>query len=186
MATYRQRQAARAERLREWAERREERARVVLEDPDPRWRDWAFITQPGRIRERERLAARERGAFESLAKAEAMRRRAEGIEAAARAAIYRDDPDATERLRERIAALDAERARVKAFNESCRRGEPDWSLLTEQEAEALRTTDRVMPSQTRDREGRLRGFPAYHLRNLASNLARQRQRLAELEQRAGE
>jgi hypothetical protein len=112
--TYRERRERRAERLRGWAQAREERAAAQLNSyPDIR-HDIAFITQPGRIPFRERMNRADDRAFESLAKARGMSARADGIEAQLDHAIYSDDPDAIERLRERIAGLEAERAAIKA------------------------------------------------------------------------
>jgi hypothetical protein len=103
-----------------------------------------------------------------------MRRRADGIEAAAASAVYSDDPDAVERLEERIAELVARRDRIKAYNASCRRGAPDPSILDEAQQGNLQVVERV---------GQLRPggqFPAYATSNLSGNIARLRRRLEEL------
>jgi phage shock protein A len=97
--TYRERREARAERVREWAGKREERAAAVFQAGDPYTNDIAFNTQPGHIPFRARLIAREDRAHESLAKAASMQSRADGIEGQLAASIYDDDPGAAEQLR---------------------------------------------------------------------------------------
>ena len=182
--TYRERREARAERLREWAGKREERAAAVFEANRPYTSDYAFNTQPGHIPLRARIIAQEDRAHESLRKAESMTGRAASIETQLAGAIYSDDPDAVERLRERIADLEAERDRVKAFNATCRKGTPDWSLITDAEKRSLLRTAEVVPYQVTDRAGKFKGFPGYHLTNLSGNIARQRKRLEALERSA--
>jgi|SRR3990167_657848 len=112
--TYRERRAAKAERLRGWAEKRAVRAEADLNSHPEMRHDWAFITQPGHIPERARMNARDDRALASLTKARSMASRASGIEAQLDRAIYDDDPDAIEQLRERIAALEAKREAIKA------------------------------------------------------------------------
>lgn len=177
MTTYRERREARAERLRGWAETREQRAAACLA-AEPSYRsDWAFITQPGRIGERERMNRRDERRRESLTKAASMRGRADGIEAQLEHAIYSDDEDAIPRLRERIAGLEAERDRVKAYNASCRKGARDLSLLDERQRTQLASTALHSPYQIRANGS----APAYWTANLSGNIARQRKRLAALE-----
>jgi hypothetical protein len=114
--TYRERREARAARLREWAEKRKQRADAALKSHEHYRGDYAFNTQPGHIPERARVIKQEDRAFESLRKADSMDARARSIEAATDHAIYSDDTDAAARLRERIAELEAKRERYKAFN----------------------------------------------------------------------
>ena len=114
MATYRERREAKAERLRGWAEKRIERANAALNSQPELGHDWAFITQPGHIPERARMNARDDRAMASLSKAASMNGRAAGIEDQLDHAIYDDDPDAIERLRERIAQLEARHEATKA------------------------------------------------------------------------
>jgi hypothetical protein len=176
--TYRDRRMAKAERLRGWAEKRQTRAAVTLAQGEPYRHDWAFITQPGHIPQRARMIASDERTYESLAKAANMRSRADGIEAQAAGAIYSDDPDVVERLRERIAELEAERDRVKAYNASCRKGSPDPSFLTERQRSGLETAERFQGDYQERRKHQL---PPYVLSNLSGNIARQRERLAQLE-----
>jgi hypothetical protein len=176
MTTYRERRLAKAERLRGWAAKREATATAQLESQPEMRHDWAFITQPGHIPERARMNARDGRAYESLAKAESMASRADGIEAAADGAIYSDDPDAIEALEARIAGLEAERDRIKAYNASCRKGARDVSLLDEKQQKDLASVAKHAPYQLRDNGA----APAYWASNLSGNIGRQRKRLAQL------
>ena len=181
MSTYRERRMAKAERLRGWADKREKDAAAVFKAGEPQTRDWAFITQPGHIPERARIIAREDRAHESMAKAREMARRADGIEAAAANAIYSDDEDAADRLAEKIAGLEAERDRIKAYNASARKaaktgGVGDESLLTEKLRRDLASLRAHAPYQLRPGDA----LPAYKLSNLSGNIARLRKRLDQL------
>jgi hypothetical protein len=186
MSTYRERREARADRLEGWAEKREERGVAAVE----RARDMASVIpfgQPmltdhysyGRDRRyRERIGSTFERGFADLKKADEMAGRAEGIRAQVGGSIYSDDADAIERLTEKIAGLEAERERIKAYNKSCRSaGGADLSLLTEAERENLASVRRVAAWQV----GARGEFPAYHLSNLGGNITRQRKRLAQLE-----
>lgn len=179
--TYRERREMKADRLREWADKREAKASALHAANEPYRGDVAFNTQPGHIPERARAIARTERAFEHQAKAENFQRRASGIEAQLAGSIYSDDEDAIERLEERIAALEAERDRIKAYNASCRKaaksgGVGDTSLLTEAEKADLVSLARYASFQLRDGGA----FPAYKLSNLNGNLKRNRDRLATL------
>ena len=162
--TYRERREARADNYREWAGKRETAAEAVFEAGRPFTEDYAFNTQPGHIPFRSRLIAREDRAHQSVAKAGSMRSRADGIEDQLATSIYDDDPDATDRLRERIARLEAERDAAKAANAAYRK---------EHRAElaAMEPYDRRQAVP----------YPGYHFQNLSGNITRQRQRLARLE-----
>lgn len=182
MSTYRERRMAKAERLREWAAKREANAEAVFKAGEPMRRDWAFITQPGHIPERARIIAREDRALQSLSKAGSMRSRADNIEAAAEHAIYSDDEDAVERLQERIAELEAQRDRIKAYNASARKaaksgGVGDLSLLDEKQRRSLLRTAESTPYMLRPGNG----MPAYVSSNLSGNIGRLRKRLAGLQ-----
>lgn len=180
MSTYRERRAARAERLRGWAETREQRAAEVFKAGEPYRGDTAFNTQPGHIPLRARVIAREDRAHESLQKARSMQSRASGIEAQMAGSIYRDDPDAIPALERRIAGLEAERDRIKAYNASARAGRPDTSLLDESQRASLASVQRYAPYQSRGG-----AMPAYALTNLSGNIKRNRDRLEQLRRQAG-
>jgi len=68
-----------AERLDEWAEKREVKAEADLNSFPSLRHDWAFITQPGHIPARARMNKADDRALESLKVAEGMRSRAEGM-----------------------------------------------------------------------------------------------------------
>ena len=168
--TYRERRERKAERLREWAAKREAAATAVLASHEVFRGDVAFNTQPGNIPFRARVIAADDRAYASLRKADSMERRAEGIEEQLAGAIYSDDPDAIDQLRTRIAGLEADRERYKRFNASARKGQPDWSILSEDEGRRVREGVKWFGCKL-----------AYPLDNLNGNLARQRARLAQLE-----
>jgi hypothetical protein len=177
--TYRDRREARAENLRAWAEKRTERAAAVFEANEPYTSDYAFNTQPGHIPARARIIAQEDRAHESLRKARDMASRADEIERQAERAIYDDDPDAVERLTERLAELEAERDRIKRYNASCRKGARDFSILTADERADLASTAKAAPYMI----GKKGEMPAYKLRNLTGNIKRNRDRLEVVKKR---
>jgi hypothetical protein len=174
--TYRERREAKAERLREWAEKRQTEAAAVLNSQPELRSDWAFITQPGRIPQRDRMNAADERAFKSMDKAERMAERADNIEAAASNAIYSDDADAIERLEAKIADLEAQRDRIKAYNASCRKGQRDVTLLDEQQQKSLASSAKCAAYQIRDNGA----TPAYWAQNLTGSITRNRKRLEQL------
>ena len=129
--TYRERREARAQRLRDWAAKREEAAAAVFKAGEPFTSDHAFNTQPGHIPFRAKLIAREDRAHESVRKAGSMRSRADGIEGQLAGAIYDDDPDAVEQLRARIARLEARpRPPTPPTAASTKRNWPRWAATS--------------------------------------------------------
>lgn len=113
--------------------------------------------------------------------------RAAGIERQLERSIFSDDPDAAERLRARIAELEAKRERMKAINRAIRAaGRGRWREalrekgieLTEEETELLLSVAMYQP------EYMVNGqpvFPTYALSNISGNIARLRKRLSEVE-----
>lgn len=184
MTTYRERRERRAERLRDWADKREAKADTLHAANEPYRGDVAFNTQPGHIPERARAIARTERAWEHSRKAASMAARADTIERQLAGAIYSDDPDAVEALEVRIAALEAERDRIKRYNAACRKaGECTAEALAEldgdQRAELVRLAR--VGSVFMGKAGQ---FPRYHLENLSGNISRQRKRLEQLRLRA--
>jgi hypothetical protein len=113
----------------------------------------------------KRIDSAMRIAVDNDRKAAEMRSRAANIEAAAKQAIYSDDPDAIERLAEKIAKLEAERDAVKQANAEYRK--------------AHRDELRAMPSAyARDRA---LPYPSYVATNLTGNIGRLRKRLEQLQ-----
>jgi Domain of unknown function (DUF3560) len=135
--TYRERREARAERLRQWAAKRETRAEQTAASVDalasliplgqPILR--GHHSQRRAERDRDRIVNGTRRVVEHSTKARDFTSRAANIEAAAEHAIYSDDADAIERLEERIAGLESERDTIKAYNAACRKGTADPATL---------------------------------------------------------
>lgn len=183
--SYRERREAKAARLREWADKREAKADARRASVDA-LAGQIPLGQPilvghhseGRARrDQDRIQNGMRRSIEDSKKAADFRRRADGIEAAADHAIYRDDDDAIEKLRERIEERVAERDRIKAYNASCRRGEPDLSLLDDAQRANLMSIAKNASYQLRD-GGQ---FPAYASSNLSGSINKDRKRLAAME-----
>ena len=152
--TYRERREAKADKLREWAEKREAHASATLTAVEPFTRDHAFNTQPGHIPGRDRINATEQRAFESLSKAQSMTQRAGGIESQLDHAIYDDDPDAIERLTEKLAELQAKREKIKDENAAARKAGTDTHpayVLTNLSGNITRTRERIA-ALTRQKE----------------------------------
>ena len=179
-ATYRERREARASRLREWAAKREVKAASAFGAVE-RLSGMIPLGQPilvghhseGRARrDAARIDGGMRAGLEHARKAEEMAARAETIERQAAGAIYSDDTDAAERLAEKIAALEAERERIKRYNATCRKGQRDLSILDDAQRQSLIVVARV------GQIGPAGEFPAYASANLSGNLARLRKRLA--------
>ncbi len=180
--TYRERRMRRVERLRGWAEVREARASAEFGKAHAA-ADAIPFGQPilvGHHSERRDRNYRDRidagigRAVESARMAERHNERADNIEAAAAHAIYSDDTDAVDRLAERIALLEAERDRIKAFNASCRKGSPDPELLPPNLLRTWESTSRL------GLLGKNGAMPGYVLTNLSGNISRQRKRLEAL------
>jgi hypothetical protein len=70
---------AKAERYKEWAEKREQKAMAQLNSNPEIRHDWAFITQPGYIPTRARMIQADNKAHESLHIAKEMRNKAENL-----------------------------------------------------------------------------------------------------------
>jgi hypothetical protein len=164
MSTYRERRLRKAERLRDWADKRERDASATFREHEKYRGDHAFNFQPGHIPERARVIAREDRAHASMGKAADMAARADEIERQADAAIYDDDPDAIKRLRAKLAALEAKRDRRKAANAAYRKEH-------RVELKAMSAYDRAQAVP----------FPSYSITNLTGNIGRTRDRLARLE-----
>lgn len=118
--SYRQRRERRVHQLRGIADRREAEAESLRKQNEPYRGDVAFNTQPGHIPERARAIRRDERAWEASKDASARRAKAAEIERQLERAIYNDDPDAIERIEERIAELEAKRAEIKEANRRTR------------------------------------------------------------------
>ena len=170
--TYRDRRAARAERLRGWADGRDAKSAASFAAVD-RITDGIPFGQPILVghhserharRDQDRIHSGMRAGIDHADKAAEMRSRAANIEAAADRAIYSDDPDAAERLAERIAELEAERETRKAANADYRKAH-----RAELAAMTPYARSQAMP------------WPSYSLENLSGNISRLRGRVQALE-----
>jgi Domain of unknown function (DUF3560) len=183
--TYRDRRMAKAERLKGWADGREAKSDAAFERSKA-ISDQIPFGQPilaghhseGRARrDADRITNGMRQGVEHSRKAEEMRSRAANIEAAAAGAIYSDDPDAAERLRAKIADLEAQRARIVAFNKTCRKGAADPSILSDEQRVQLAGVLRYSSFQSKGG-----AFPAYATSNLSGQISAARKRLASMEE----
>jgi hypothetical protein len=167
--TYRERRERRAARLRDWATKRESRSASAFAGAK-RIADGIPFGQPILIgHHSERHARRDQARIhngmskgvEHQHMAESMNGRAGEIERQADHAIYSDDPDAIERLTEKIANLEAQRETMKVRNAEYRK--------------THRAELAAMPSAWE----RSQAMPhaAYELQNLGGNIGRLRKRL---------
>ncbi len=171
--TTRERREARAARLNDWAEKREAKSAALHGAGDLREEVSGIpMGQPvlvGHHSQRrhenaiEKANAATRRALANDDMAASMRSRATNIEAAAENAIYSDDEDAIERLRERIAEREAERAAMKAAN-------ADFKARHKAQLAALSPFMR----------GQALPHPPYALTNIGATIRRDRARLAEM------
>ncbi len=184
MTTYRERREAKADRLREWADKRDTKAAAGFKKAND-IADMIPFGQPilvghhseGRARrDQDRIRSGMTAGIENNRKAAEFRSRADNIEAAADNAVYSDDTDAIERLTERIAEREAERDRIKAYNATARKGEPDGSLLDDKQRENLLSIAKVASWQL----GKGGSFPSYVLSNLGGTIRKDKERLATL------
>jgi Domain of unknown function (DUF3560) len=185
MSTYRERRERKAKKLRDWADSRDRKADSARDSAD-RIMDAIPPGQPilaghhsekRHRRDIERLDRAMVASVEHAGKADTFRRRADNIEAAAERAIYSDDHDAVERLRERVAELEAQREWIKRYNATCRKGAPDPAILSAEQRAELASCISVW-GDVQCKGGR---FPSYVLTNLGGNISRQRKRLEALE-----
>ena len=195
--SYRERRAARADRLRGWSEGRTKKAETASKAAHDAL-DQIPLGQPilvghhseGRHR---RVIDRAEGnlakAHESWQMASQHASKAAEIDRQAGNAIYSDDPDAIEALQERIAGLEAERERCKYINKVIRKG-PGWEAridppLTDKEKRDLESIAKYSPAYAAEHLGSgvrkpFKGYPGYHTSNLSGNIKRNRDRLARL------
>lgn len=183
--TRRERLESKLDRRLDWAKKRQSKSDALIAGHERFRGDHAFNFQPGHIPQRARVIAQEDRAFEHRQVARHHESKAAGLSAQLATSIYSDDEDAVERLREKVAALEAERERIKAYNKSCRvaakegRQLGNLSLLCPSWRERLETIARTRP-QHLEKGGRV---PAYALTNLGGNISRAKERLTEIERR---
>jgi hypothetical protein len=198
----RERRERRAERLREWSDKR----KAKLDSQFKAAHNHLAGIEPGQpilvghhSEKRHRRAIEKhdnalRKAFESKDLAESMASRADNLERELEHAIYDDDPDAIEQLRTRMQLLEMRRARIKAINAVIR--QCGYMVLADVEHQWEDGTLVLDPPMTANERAELlqlarfsyhdvehKGYPPYVLANLNGNLAKTRKRLAYLEDR---
>lgn len=184
--TYRERREARAERLRGWADKHDDKADAAFNSAKT-VADGIPFGQPILVghhsegharRDRDRIDNGMRRGVENTRKAEEMRDKADNIARAAAHAIYSDDPDAAEALRAKIDKLEEERDRINAFNASCRQRKAcgDTALLDDRQRADLVTIARVCSYQLR----KYGQFPSYATTNLGGTINAAKKRLEKL------
>lgn len=184
MMTRRERMERRAARRHEWAEKARaasaaaDRAASELANAIPLGQPIldGHHSAPRARRDAERIRSATGRAVERGRMAERHDQVAAGIERQLDRSIYSDDPDAAERLRERVAALEAERDRMIAINRAFRRGDAAalsaLGLDLGKLQSAIEETRRSAPWIKAPYEG-------YQLRNLGARLREAKRRLAE-------
>jgi len=184
--TYRERREARAERLRDWADKRDDKADAAFGTAKT-VADGIPFGQPILVghhsegharRDRDRIDNGMRRGIENTRKADQMRDKAENIERAATHAIYSDDPDAADALRAKIDKLEAARARIKAYNKSCRQRKAagDASLLDDRQRLTLLSIAKNASYQL----GKYGQYPGYASTNLSGTINAAKKRLDKL------
>jgi hypothetical protein len=173
----------------EWAEKRNAKVSSFERRAEPYRGDVAFNTQPGHIPERARLIRAQERAWEDSKMASHHEQKADGIAFQLKRSIFSDDHDAIEKLREKIAGLEADRDRQKAINKEIKRGagfqarlEAAGIKITERDTADLMSVAKYQPYYC-DKKTGLPVFPTYHFSNLGANIRRFQGRLADLEQR---
>lgn len=195
MSTHRERREARAERLREWADKREAKSEAERRKSEDATAGIPFgqpiLAGHHSQRRHEKAIDRSWAALGRSVESDRMAKRhaekARNIEGQLAASIYSDDDDAIERLRERIDGLEAERDRIKRYNASARKaaktgGTGDVTILDDEQRANLLSVARYAPYQLRAGNA----LPAYSLSNLSGNIARNRKRLEQLEAERGD
>lgn len=183
MSQYEDKRQAKADRYREWADKADARGAAAQRGAHA-IADGIPLGQPILVghhsekrhrRDLDRIDSGYRRAGEESDKAARHEARADHIENDT--AIHGADPEAVTKLREKIADLEAERDRIKAYNASARKGQPDGDLLDERQRAQL------ISAATYSYTSKGGGFPAYHLSNMGGNIRRYKQRLAQLSEK---
>ena len=182
MNAYELRQEARRERLAVAAAKRRDEAQALLGSART-MADVIPFGQPILVghhseghdrRFRARIDGKFRKGIALHKKAEELERRAESV---GTAGVSSDDPEAIEKIREKVVKLEASQERMKSANKCVRKNDRVGLAalrFNEKQIETLFTTDFA---------GRL-GFPDYAITNNGANIRRLKQRIEELEKRA--
>lgn len=187
--TRRERKERKAARLRRWASAQQDKAQANYSEAHQLAEHIPF-GQPILVghhsekrmrRDIDRINNKMQRTIECTKKAERMHEKADNIDIQIERSIFDDDPDAIQRLEERLQELLLERESIKAYNKSCRAGKPDLSLLTEHEQHELATITRVMPEAL----GPKCQMPAFKLANLNGRITATKHRLERLKRKKG-
>jgi len=127
--------------------------------------------------DQQRITNGMRAGIEASAMAAHHDQKAAGLRAQLARNIYSDDEDAPDRLRERIAALKAERDKMKASNNAYRKGPAAWAAYLGVSAEREAALRAVIESGYSWNQ---QPHPSYELTNLGGNIRRLEKRLAEV------
>jgi len=198
--TTRERKEARIARRLEWAEKRQARGESTLKhalDGLPPMGEPIKIGHHSEKRHRKAFVTADnklRRGCEDLKMAEHHQSRACGIADQLDRSIYTDDHDALDKMRERIAELEAKRDRYKAQNAAVRKIKDKTreglakglAALVESGAFTVAEAKDLVFSCQCQGAGIVKGWPTYALSNLSGNIARNRKRLPELERRAAD
>ncbi len=178
--TRRERLQRKLEKRREWAEGRDAKAGACFKVAEPFRGDCAFNTQPGHIPERARvIAAQERG-FEHSKMADHHRAKAGGLADQLDRTIFDDDPDAVERLEERIRENEAKRDRMKQVNTLYRKGDAAGLAALGLDLERLRA--RVASVGLSFVKA---PFEGYQLSNLGATIRKDKERIETIRRKQG-
>ncbi len=191
--TRRERMEARKVRRLEWATRRDRKAEAGFSRAHS-IADAIPLGQPILVghhseaharKDQERIHSGMSQGCESQAMAEHHRSKADGIQQQLNHSIFSDDPDATERIEDRIAHLEAKREARKAVNKIVHGAPKDqWTPAKETALMALGLTQPQAEKLFQpDFAGRV-GFPAYSLTNLGANIRRLKERLVSIDRQA--
>lgn len=187
--TYRERKEAKLEKRFDWAASRDAKSAAAF-DRARTIADGIPLGQPILVSHHSERHARADQArieggmargVESMQMAELHRSKAAGIQDQLDRSIYSDDPDAPERLTERIASLEAKRTAMKASNAAYKKGDAAWAAclgITTEQAAARRMAIEAGYSWCRQ------PHPGYELTNLGANIRRLQERLKTIAARA--
>lgn len=181
--TRRERKEARLARRLEWAEGRDKKAAEafnkaqIISDGIPFGQPIlvGHHSEAGHRRDLNRIESGMRQGVESAKMADHHRSKADGIQAQLDHSIFSDDPDAPERLRERIAELEAEREMRKLANRAYKAGgEAAMRTAVSQDiADVGVQTLKFQPYYKMP-------YPPYSISNIGANIRRLQKRLEEI------
>lgn len=175
---YYERQERRREIYAERAQRARAEAAALEKQNEPLRKCHAFMTQPGRIPERDRFFRRSERAHKLTRKAAYYDGKAETM---GRSGISSDAPDALEQLKEKVANLETAQDMMKRANQIIRR-KPKNEITDEKRAALAEVVGQCQVGAVLapDFGGRI-GFADYKLKNNNANIRRIKERIAQLE-----